>query len=146
MRSSLRFRLYRFPHRGLKAVHTLVEFSVADVERRQEAQDMRPRLEHEYTVSAADFAQFFRAARPFRAQHSTYHQSLAPDLGDESGLVVERNKTLAQPLALAFNIGQEVARTQLAQNFPRHRGSDGISAESGSVAAWREALGRLGAN
>ena len=42
-------------------------------------------------MSTADFAQFFRAACPFRAQHRTYHQSFAPNLGDDSDLVERSN-------------------------------------------------------
>ena len=32
---------------------------------------MGARLEHDYAVSTADIAQFFRAACPFRSQHGT---------------------------------------------------------------------------
>ena len=55
------------PHRGLETVHAFVEFGIAYIERRQEAQDMGARLEHDYAVSTADIAQFFRAACPFRS-------------------------------------------------------------------------------
>ena len=81
--------------------------------------------------------------RPFPAQHRAEHQPLAAHLGDEADLVVQRHESLSQPLALTFDVGEQLRRAELAQHHPRHRGRDGIPAEGRAVAPGLKGLGRL---
>ena len=101
-----------------------------------------PAWSTEYAVTAAHLAELTGAARPLPPQHGADHQALAAHLGDESDLVVERRETFSQPLALAFDVGEQLRGAQLAQHHARHRGRDRIPTEGGAVTPRLEGLGR----
>ena len=97
-------------------------------------------------MPAARLDELSGASGPLVAQHRTEHQATAAHLGDEAGLVVQCNEALAQPLALALDVGEQFRRAQPPQHHPRHRGGDRVAAEGRAVAPRLEGLRRPGAD